>query len=301
MKLVRCLVGEQGSAQVGLVLGDHVVVAGDLLNAAKNDHASASSMVNFIQLPPSTLADFHSAGLEATAGKRGYPLRSVRLLPPVPRPSKIIGLGYNYRALCENEGVTPSSEPELFTKMPTSVVGPFDPVIVPWVIDKVDFEAELGVVIGRYCRDVPSSQALEYVGGYTVVNDVTAKVIPRPPEAKSVVLALKGCDTFAPTGPCLVTRDEIEDPQNLTIRCRVNGAETQNFNTSDMVNTVAETIAYISQRITLEPGDLITTGTSLGIGIIQKPPVFLKNLDVVEIEIQGIGTICNTFFIPSLR
>lgn len=302
MKLVTCLVGDQSGPQVGLVLGDdRVVMTKELLAAVKGDPAYGSSMVNFIQLTRSILEDVHSAGLEVIAEKGGFPLHSVRLLPPIPRPGKIIGLGYNYRALCKHEGLTPAQEPELFTKMPTSVIGPFDPVMVPRVINKVDFEAELGVVIGRYCRDVPVSKALEYVGGYTVINDVTAKIIPRPPEAKSVVLALKGCDTFAPTGPCLVTSDEIQDPQNMNILCRVNGEEKQNFNTSDMVKTVAEVIAYISERITLEPGDLISTGTSLGIGIIQKPPVFLEHLDVVEIEIQGIGTICNTFIIPALR
>ncbi len=301
MKLATCLVGEQSAPQVGLVLDSRVLMTKELLATVGVDPAYGSSMVNFIQLPQPTLEQVLSAGFEAIAQKRGYPLRSIRLLPPVPRPGKIIGLGYNYRALCEHEGVTPREEPELFTKLPTSVIGPFDPVIVPRVIDKVDFESELGVVIGRYCRDVSVSEALEYVAGYTVVNDVTAKIIPRPPEAGSVVLALKGCDAFAPTGPCLVTADEIQEPQNINILCRVNGEERQNFNTADMVRTVAEVIAYISERITLEPGDLISTGTSLGIGIVQKPPVFLENLDVVEIEIRGIGTICNTFMIPALR
>jgi 2-keto-4-pentenoate hydratase/2-oxohepta-3-ene-1,7-dioic acid hydratase in catechol pathway len=301
MKLVTCLVGEQSAPQVGLVLDSRVLMTRELLTAAEVDPASGSSMVDFIQLPQATLKQVLRSGLEAAAQKHGYPLSSVRLLAPIPRPGKIIGLGYNYRALCEHEGVTPREEPELFTKLPTSVIGPFDRVTVPRVIDKVDFEAELGVVIGRYCRDVSVSEALEYVAGYTVVNDVTAKIIPRPPEAGSVVLALKGCDSFAPTGPCLVTRDEIPDPQNINILCRVNGEERQNFNTSNMVRTVAEVIAYISERITLEPGDILSTGTSLGIGIVQKPPVFLKNLDVVEIEIRGIGTICNTFMIPALR
>ncbi len=301
MKLVTCLVGKQGAPEVGLVIDGRVLMTRELLATVGVDSAHGSSMISFIQLPQPILKHVLSAGLEATAQKRGYPLPSMRLLPPVPRPGKIIGLGYNYRALCEHEGVTPREEPELFTKLPTSVIGPFDPVTVPRVIDKVDFEAELGVVIGRYCRDVSASEALEYVAGYTVVNDVTAKIIPRPPEAGSVVLALKGCDSFAPTGPCLVTSDEIRDPQNINILCRVNGEERQNFNTSDMVRSVAEVIAYISERITLEPGDLLSTGTSLGIGIVQRPPVFLKNLDVVEIEIRGIGTICNTFMIPALR
>src|SRR5690606_16537989 len=150
--------------------------------------------------------------------------------------------------------------------------GPFDPVVVPEVIDKVDFEAELAVVIGRRCSQVSESEALDYVGGYTVMDDVTAKIIPRPPESGSVVLALKGVDTFAPIGPAILVADDSVDPPDMRVRCGVNGVQKQDFHSSDMVHTVAQVIEYIAARITLEPGDLITTGTSLGIGIIQKPP-----------------------------
>ncbi|MEX2542896.1 MAG: fumarylacetoacetate hydrolase family protein [Trueperaceae bacterium] len=301
MKLVSYRSSSSSPPTVGVLVDNTVLPAANLLAAAGFDPAGAATMVDFIQLPRETLSAIASSAADAGTRPDRMPVNSVELLAPVARPSKIIGLGYNYRALCQNEGVTPAEIPELFTKMPTSVTGPSDPVIVPKVIDKVDYEAELGVVIGRTCSSVSVDEALEFVAGYTVVNDVTAKVIPRPPESGSVVLALKGVDTFAPTGPCLVTADELPDPQNLQLLCRVNGEEKQNFNSSDMIHTVAETIAYVSARITLEPGDIISTGTSLGIGIVQRPPVFLNDGDVVECEIRGIGTIRNEFVLLSAR
>jgi 2-keto-4-pentenoate hydratase/2-oxohepta-3-ene-1,7-dioic acid hydratase in catechol pathway len=299
MKLVTYRPNGSGAPTVGVLVDDRIVPAAHALVAIGEDPADAATMERFVQLPRETQA---KAGAAAAAdGAYSDALATARLEAPVMRPSKVIGLGYNYRALCENEGVTPGEHPELFVKMPTSVVGATDPVVVPRSIDKVDFEAELGVVIGRTCRSASPHDALDYVAGYTVINDVTAKIIPRPPESGSVVLGLKGPDTFCPTGPCLVTADAIPDPQDLTITCRVNGVEKQNFSTSDMVHTVAEVIAYVSDRITLEPGDMFTTGTSLGIGIIQKPPVFLADGDVVECEIEGIGTIRNEFVLRAVR
>jgi 2-keto-4-pentenoate hydratase/2-oxohepta-3-ene-1,7-dioic acid hydratase in catechol pathway len=204
-----------------------------------------------------------------------------------------LGLGYNYKALATNEGLPFNKHPELFAKMPGSAIGHDHPVRVPSVIDKVDFEAELAVVIGRTARRVKAKDALSYVGGYTACHDLTAKIIPRPPESGSIILPLKAVDTFGPLGPTLVPAKAV-DPQNLTLLCRINGSERQRFSTSDMVHTVAEVIEYITSRITLNPGDVITTGTSLGIGIIQKPPVFLKEGDVMEVQIEGFPTLRNT-------
>lgn len=294
MKLVNFVRGGEQFPQVGVLVNSKVIPTANILAALDEDPIGATSMVRFIQCPRDIQKKVEEAAENEAVDGGGLDLELVRLLAPVPRPSKVIGLGYNYHALCKNENVRPPQVPELFAKMPTSVTGPFDPVMVPRSIDKVDFEAELGVIIGRRCHNVPTSEALSFVAGYTVVNDVTAKIIPRPVEAGSVMLYLKGVDTFAPTGPCLSTTDKI-DPQDLNIICRVNGEEKQNFSTSDMVHPVARAVAFISERITLEPGDLISTGTSLGIGIIQKPPVFLEDQDVVECEIKGIGTIRNTF------
>ena len=301
MKLVTYRPYVSGAPTVGVLEGDDVVNAAALLAQLGEDPAPANSMEGFLQLPKATLRRVGEAAGKAAGGDHSLPLANVRLEAPIMRPSKIIGLGYNYHALCENEGVTPGEHPELFVKMPTSITGPNDPVVVPKVIDKVDFEAELTVVIGQRCSQVSEAEALDYVGGYTVMNDVTAKILPRPPESGSVVLALKGVDTFAPIGPAILVADESVDPQDMQIKCRVNGVQKQDFNSSDMVHTVAQIIEYISARITLEPGDLITTGTSLGIGIIEKPPVFLEDGDVVECEIDGIGTIRNEFVLRHVR
>jgi 2-keto-4-pentenoate hydratase/2-oxohepta-3-ene-1,7-dioic acid hydratase in catechol pathway len=217
---------------------------------------------------------------------------TVEFLAPT-TPSVFLGLGYNYKALATNEGVPFNKHPELFAKMPGSAVGHNHPVRVPKVIDKVDFEAELGVVIGRTARRVRAKDALDYVGGYTACNDLTAKIIPRPKESGSIVIPLKAVDTFGPLGPTLIPAKGV-DPQNLTLLCRVNGVERQRFSTNDMVHSVAEVIEFITARITLNPGDVITTGTSLGIGIIQKPPVFLQEGDVMEVQIEGFPALRNT-------
>lgn len=225
------------------------------------------------------------------AGKQVDP-EKVEFLSPT-TPSLYLGLGYNYKALATNEGVPFNKHPELFAKAPNCAIGHGAPVRVPKAVDKVDFEAELGVVIGKTASRVKEQEALKYVGGYTVCNDYTAKIIPRPKESGSIVIPLKAVDCFGPMGPTLIPARDIKDPQNLTLVCRVNGQERQRFSTNDMVHTVAQTIEYITSRITLNPGDVITTGTSLGIGIIQKPPVFLQEGDVVEVEIEGYPTLSN--------
>jgi 2-keto-4-pentenoate hydratase/2-oxohepta-3-ene-1,7-dioic acid hydratase in catechol pathway len=300
MKLVTYSNVGQLYSQVGVWGGETIIPAATLLAQLNEDPGWSADMVRFLQLPRELLKKIDQAASTTEAKREGLSMDIVQLRAPVLRPGKVIGLGYNYRALCQNENVRTDREPELFAKLPTSVTGPFDTIVVPRCISKVDFEAELGVIIGRRCKDVSTQTALSYVAGYTVVNDITAKIIPRPPESGSVILALKGVDSFCPIGPCLVTSDEIPDPQALQILCRVNGNEKQNFNTSDMLHSVATVIAYITERITLEPGDLITTGTSLGIGIIQKPPMFLKNNDIVECEIRGIGAMRNRFNLLAL-
>jgi 2-keto-4-pentenoate hydratase/2-oxohepta-3-ene-1,7-dioic acid hydratase in catechol pathway len=223
---------------------------------------------------------------------KGVAASAVTFLSPT-TPMVFLGLGYNYKELATHENVPFNKHPELFAKLPGCAVGHDHPVLVPKVIDKIDYEAELGVVIGRTARRVKARDALAYVGGYTACNDYTAKVIPRPPESGSVIVPLKCPDTFGPMGPTLITTREIADPQKLTLLCRVNGQEKQRFSTSDMVHTVAEAIEYITARITLNPGDVITTGTSLGIGIVKKPPVFLNDGDVVEVQIEGYPALRN--------
>jgi acylpyruvate hydrolase len=229
-------------------------------------------------------------------------LDALRLLPFVPNPEKIIGLGYNLRALCQKEGVEEPLYPQIFAKLPTSVAGPRDEIEAPPAVDKVDFEAELCVVIGRTARRVGRAEALSYVGGYTVMDELSAKILPRPKlEAQTTTLALKGVDGFAPTGAVVVTPDEAGDPSELEIVCRVNGEERQRYPTSDFVHDVAGTIEYISSIITLHPGDLLSMGTSVGIGIVEVPPRLLGDGDVVECEVAGWPGCRNVIRIPAQR
>ncbi len=253
--------------------------------------AAFADLASLLSAGDVALERAQSYAREAVAAGKGVDASRVELLSPT-TPAVFLGLGYNYKALATNERLPFNKHPELFAKMPGCAIGHEHPVRVPKVIDKLDFEAELAVVIGRTARRVKAKDALDYVGGYTACNDLTAKVIPRPLESGSIIVPLKAADTFGPMGPTLMTARGV-DPQNLTLLCRVNGIERQRFSTSDMVHSVAEVIEYVTARITLNPGDVITTGTSLGIGIIQKPPVFLKEGDVVEVQIEGLPALRN--------
>ncbi|MGE0847562.1 MAG: fumarylacetoacetate hydrolase family protein, partial [Flavobacteriaceae bacterium] len=181
---------------------------------------------------------------------------SVEYLSPT-TPAVFLGLGYNFKELTKHEGLQFNKHPELFAKMPGCAIGHDQPVMVPAIIDKVDYEAELAVVIGRRASRVKAADALDYVGGYTACNELTAKIIPRPPESGSIIIPLKAADTFGPMGPTLITADEIADPHDLTMLCRVNGVEKQRFPPNDMVHPSPEVIEYITARITLNPGDVI--------------------------------------------
>jgi 2-keto-4-pentenoate hydratase/2-oxohepta-3-ene-1,7-dioic acid hydratase in catechol pathway len=220
------------------------------------------------------------------------PLASLRLRAPVPRPGKVIGVSTNYRDVLEHFGQPTPSEPILFGKWANSVIGPGDPIAIPAATEEPDFEAELGVVIGRTASDMGVREALGYVAGYTCLNDVTAgDLIAR---TRQLVLG-KAIDTFLPMGPYLVTVDEVGDPQDLVIRCWLNGELRQDSSTSRMVYGVAELVSFISRTITLEPGDVIATGTPLGgaMGHLQDPPRFLREGDEVTIEIERVGVLTN--------
>jgi 2-keto-4-pentenoate hydratase/2-oxohepta-3-ene-1,7-dioic acid hydratase in catechol pathway len=221
-----------------------------------------------------------------------HALESVTLRAPVARPNKIIGIGLNYIDHCREAGLDVPKFPVVFTKYSTSVSGPFDDVV--WhtgVCQEVDYEVELGVVIGKPAFQVDEQSALDYVFGYTTVNDVSARDLQlRPPGQWDLG---KSLDTFCPYGPGIVTADEIPDPQTLDLNLRVNGEEKQRSNTTNMIFGVANLIAFLSQGITLLPGDLIATGTPFGVGLGMKPPVYLNDGDVCEAEVEGIGTIRN--------
>jgi 2-keto-4-pentenoate hydratase/2-oxohepta-3-ene-1,7-dioic acid hydratase in catechol pathway len=216
---------------------------------------------------------------------------SDKLLNPIRRPAKIVCVGLNYMDHCRETNTPPPERPLLFTKFTTSMIGPDEEIV--WHTDltnEVDYEAELGVVIGRTCRRVNEGNALEYVAGYTTANDVSARDIQL---GDGQWIRGKSLDTFCPLGPVFVTRDEIPDPQQLAIRSILNGELMQESNTTEMIFSVAQIIAFCSKAFTLEPGDLILTGTPHGVGMGKDPKVFMQDGDVIVVEIDGIGRLEN--------
>lgn len=220
------------------------------------------------------------------------PLGEARFLPPVSAPGKIIAVGLNYVDHAAETSIAAPAAPLLFTKTGNALL-PHNGVVVgdPLLTSQVDFEGELAVVIGRTAARVPVSSAFDYVFGYTVGNDVTARDLQF---SDGQWMRGKSLDTFCPLGPCVVTVDEIADPQSLRIVTTVNGAVMQDESTASMIFGVAEIVSYISRSITLEPGDVVLTGTPAGVGFARNPPVFLTDGDVVAVSIEPIGTLCNT-------
>jgi 2-keto-4-pentenoate hydratase/2-oxohepta-3-ene-1,7-dioic acid hydratase in catechol pathway len=221
--------------------------------------------------------------------KLAAPEKKIRI-GPLFRPRNVLCIGLNYKDHAAEGGVPLPEKPVVFAKLTGCITGPGDPIVLPPDTKEVDYEAELAVVIGHRCRGVPASDALDYVAGYTCVNDVSARDFQR---GDGQWVRAKSQDTFGPMGPYLVTGEDIPDPQALPIRCLVNGKILQDSNTDKMIFGVRELIAFISRGITLEPGDVISTGTPHGVGFARKPPIFLKAGDEVVVEIEGIGTLTN--------
>ncbi|MGO1068851.1 fumarylacetoacetate hydrolase family protein [Lysobacter sp. CA199] len=211
----------------------------------------------------------------------------VRYGPAVGNVGKFICVGLNYADHAAESGMEVPPMPVLFMKATTAIVGPDDTVVIPRGSVKTDWEVELGVVIGDIARDVTPQAALDHVAGYLVVNDLSEREFQL--EHGGQWVKGKSCDTFGPIGPWLVTRDEVPDPQNLSLWLEVNGHRYQNGNTRTMVFTVADIVSHISRYMTLMPGDVISTGTPPGVGLGQKPPTYLKPGDVIELEIEGLG------------
>jgi 2-keto-4-pentenoate hydratase/2-oxohepta-3-ene-1,7-dioic acid hydratase in catechol pathway len=218
------------------------------------------------------------------------PLATLQLLPPV-RPPKVVAIGRNYREHAAEESAELPAVPLMFAKFPSALVG--DGATITWsaaLSAQVDYEAELAVVIGRRARNVPVEQALDHVLGYSCLNDVSARDLQ---VSDGQWTRAKSLDTFCPMGPWLVSADEVPDVKALRVRCRVNGDVRQDASTSQLIHGVAELIAYCSQSFTLEPGDVLATGTPGGVGAFREPPVFLRDGDLVEVEIDSIGTLRN--------
>ena len=209
---------------------------------------------------------------------------------PFDRPSKIVCVGLNYVDHAAESKMEVPKRPLLFAKWPNALTGNGQPIMLPAQAQEVDFEAELGVVIGRTARAVSQDDALDFVAGYTCANDISSRAAQFEDGQWT---RAKSFDTFCPVGPELVPANRIEDPQNLRIRCVVNGETLQDASTADMIFSVAELIASISDGIQLEPGDLILTGTPPGVGFARTPPIYLEHGDEVTVEIDGVGTLTN--------
>jgi 2-keto-4-pentenoate hydratase/2-oxohepta-3-ene-1,7-dioic acid hydratase in catechol pathway len=281
MKLARFTL--DGKTAIGVVVGDRVIELSKLLTE-----------------PPRAIRELigdrgllEQLSLALPNAKGAIPLSRVHLEAPIPDPQKYLAIGLNYRDHAEEASKAGIAVPKVqvwFNKQVSSITGPFSPIHLPPVTDKLDYEAELGVVIGKRCRHVSPAEAKQVIGGYFVANDVTA----RDWQHASPTWTLgKSFDTHGPTGPWIVTADEITDPHKLDMRLYVNGELRQSANTSLMIHNIYEQIAHLTTVMTLEPGDLLATGTCAGIAAARVPPVFLKIGDVVRVEIDGIGHIEN--------
>jgi 2,4-didehydro-3-deoxy-L-rhamnonate hydrolase len=209
---------------------------------------------------------------------------------PIERPQKIVCVGLNYRDHAEEQGVDLPERPLLFAKWPNTLIGPGEPIVIPPLTERVDYEAELGVVIGSRARHVSVETALEAVAGYVCANDVSARDLQF---GDGQWTRGKSLDTFCPVGPALVPASDVPDPQALGIRAILNGEVMQDSTTANMVFGVAKIVAFVSQAITLEPGDLILTGTPAGVGVFRDPPVLLGPGDEITVEIDGVGVLTN--------
>lgn len=255
----------------------------------KQDPSLPSDIIAFLEGDDATLAQAKKV-LAATPAASGMALESVKLAAPIPRPGKILCIGLNYRDHAAESGMALPEFPTVFTKYNNTVIGTGEPIVIPSITTKPDWEVELGVVIGKRAKNVSESDALNYVAGYVPYHDVSA----RDYQTRTSQWTMgKTFDTFGPMGPALTTADEIADPHNLNVQLSIDGKIMQKSNTSNLYFTINQLIADITAVMTLEPGDLIATGTPGGVGQSRNPPRFLQDGEVVRIEIEKLGVLEN--------
>jgi len=295
MKLAQFKTSESAEQRLGVLLGDVVYDVADLARALKESGGGPPSWLlkatrtqDVIDRGESALRDL-KALLSDIQISTALPLDSIDFLPAV-YPSKIVAIGRNYVDHAIEGGAEPPKAPLIFNKLPNSLSAHNAPIVLSKISSQVDYEAELAVVIGRKATRVSEASALDHVFGYTLINDVSARDLQY---GDGQWTRGKSLDTFAPLGPFITTRDEIADVQALKIEGRLNGEVMQSSSTSKMIFKVAYLISYISQGITLEPGDIIATGTPDGVGVFRKPPVLLKAGDVYEVTVERLGTLSN--------
>jgi acylpyruvate hydrolase len=283
--------GSSGAWRTGVMEGQSVID----LSASRLGSGNVLSMRSFLSASKQEKDDALAwARTQLASGDNLVTLDQVELGPPVPDPEKILCIGLNYLEHAAESGQDIPVVPTFFGKFRNSLIGPTSPVVLPGaeVSTLIDYEGELAVIIGQRCKSVSKEEALSYVAGYTVCNDVSARNLQMQ---TSQWTAGKAIDTFAPMGPGIVLAADIPDPQKLKLTTRVNGLVVQNDNTANMIFSVATTISFLSSFMTLEPGDIIATGTPSGVGGKRQPPLFLHAGDLVEVEIEGIGMIANPF------
>jgi 2-keto-4-pentenoate hydratase/2-oxohepta-3-ene-1,7-dioic acid hydratase in catechol pathway len=295
MKLAQFKTSESAEQKVGVLVDDVVYDVVGLARALKASGGGppswllqAKSTLDVISRGESAVRDLEALLSDIQIGT-SLPLDSIDFLPAI-YSSKIIAIGRNYVDHAIEGGAEPPKAPLIFNKLPNSLSAHNAPIVLSEISSQVDYEAELAVVIGRKATRVSEASALDHVFGYTLINDVSARDLQY---GDGQWTRGKGLDTFAPLGPFITTRDEITDVQALKIEGRLNGEVMQSSNTSKMIFKVAYLISYISQGITLEPGDVIATGTPDGVGIFRKPPVLLKAGDVYEVMVEKLGTLRN--------
>jgi 2-keto-4-pentenoate hydratase/2-oxohepta-3-ene-1,7-dioic acid hydratase in catechol pathway len=304
MKLAQFKAKNANQPRVGVLLGDVVCDVAELARAQRSGGATvadwlleANSTLDVVNRGPEGVEQL-DALLTLQTGSRsaiaGFSEADIEFLPAV-RPGKMLAIGRNYADHAIEGGGEPPKAPLIFAKLSNALSAHNAPIVLPTVSETIDWEAELAIVIGRRAKAVNEADALDYVFGYTLMNDVTARDLQRKDGQWT---RGKGLDTFAPLGPFITTRDEIEDIQNLKIEGLYNGEVTQASNTSKMIFSIADLISYISQGITLEPGDVIATGTPEGVGFFRDPPVLLKPGDVCEVRVEKLGTLRNPVVAP---
>ncbi len=296
--------GPDRAPRVGVVVDDRVLDVGDVVAATPLSARAADvlalrgtaprdpGMLRLLAAGPAGLEAVraHVAGARAAGTLASAPrLAGLELLAPVPRPGKIVAVGRNYGEHAKEAGGAAQEQPRIISKLPSSVIAPGG-TVPAGPVGKLDFEVELAVVIGAFARDVPRERALDVVAGYTVLDDVSAREFQFDVSPPQTTFA-KSLDGYCPMGPWLVTRDEVPDPQALELSCWLNGERMQHASTAGMIFPVDVLIAYVSRFMTLEPGDVLATGTPSGVGAFRTPPVWLKAGDRLRLEVERVGVL----------
>lgn len=268
-------------------LGAQIAPDGDIIDISAVDSTIPNSLVKFLDTSDALVKAKRIIG----EGKSVVPLADVKLLSPITRPEKIACVGLNYTGHCDEQNIPRPTEPMIFNKFPSCIVGPYDNVVLPGISNSVDWEVELAVVIGKRCKAIRQDQANDYIFGYTIAQDISARDWQKKRNHGQVLLG-KTMDTFCPLGPAVITKEAI-NPNNLAIKSYVNGKLKQSGNTSEMIFKIDFLVAYLSQIITLYPGDIILTGTPSGVGMHRSPAEYLAKGDILESEVEGIGKMIN--------